>query len=336
MPAVKRIIVIGDIHGDYNLAVESLLLAKIIDSNLEWIAKPNNTIVVQVGDQIDNYRPKLPDNNFKKADLYKNEDLKVMMFFDLIDIKAKKYGGRVISLLGNHELLNVNGVFDYVSNDNKEFFEYPYNASDNSKYVGEIGRKKAFAQGGPIASNMACTRNSVVIIGSNMFIHAGILPHLVDKLKYLNIDSESKLIYLNNLVRGWLLNQIKLDKTEHGRNLNLFINDADISPFWTRILGNIKKDEKLIDTICETNVNETLQTFKIGHIIIGHTPQMNDNGNNINGTCVRENGEKTLYRVDGGFSHSFDKFTKTTRVQVLEIINDNIFNIIKGERNLSI
>lgn len=56
LPAVKRIIAIGDIHGDYNLAVRSLRLANLIDEDLNWIADPPNTIVVQVGDQIDSCR----------------------------------------------------------------------------------------------------------------------------------------------------------------------------------------------------------------------------------------------------------------------------------------
>ena len=51
LPAVERIIVIGDLHGDWNMTIESLKVAKVIDNNLQWIG--GKTHVVQVGDQVD-------------------------------------------------------------------------------------------------------------------------------------------------------------------------------------------------------------------------------------------------------------------------------------------
>jgi hypothetical protein len=56
-PPVKRIIVLGDIHGDYNMMIELLKLAKVIDDKDNWIG--DETYVVQVGDQIDRCRPKI-------------------------------------------------------------------------------------------------------------------------------------------------------------------------------------------------------------------------------------------------------------------------------------
>ena len=47
----RRIIVIGDIHGDFNALLESLYKARVINNNGNWIGK--NTIVVQLGDQLD-------------------------------------------------------------------------------------------------------------------------------------------------------------------------------------------------------------------------------------------------------------------------------------------
>ena len=47
----KRIITIGDIHGDYNALLLVLIKAKIIDKNNKWIG--GNTHVVQIGDILD-------------------------------------------------------------------------------------------------------------------------------------------------------------------------------------------------------------------------------------------------------------------------------------------
>ena len=92
MPKKKRIIAIGDIHGDYDLAVKSFKLAKLIDDKFNWIAKPPDTVVVQVGDQIDSCRP-IPGtydchNEQKPGDVA--NDVKIMEFFNEMNIKAEK------------------------------------------------------------------------------------------------------------------------------------------------------------------------------------------------------------------------------------------------------
>ena len=60
-PKVKKLIAIGDIHGDLSVAIKSLKLAEVIDINIpnntkdinkiKWIG--GKTVVVQLGDQID-------------------------------------------------------------------------------------------------------------------------------------------------------------------------------------------------------------------------------------------------------------------------------------------
>ena len=55
LPAVRRIIVIGDIHGDWKMTLDTLKLAKVINNKNKWIG--GDTVVVQLGDQIDRCRP---------------------------------------------------------------------------------------------------------------------------------------------------------------------------------------------------------------------------------------------------------------------------------------
>ena len=322
MPAAKRIIVMGDIHGDFNLTIQSFKLAKLIDDKLNWIANPPDTIVVQVGDQIDSCRP-IPGvydchNKPQPGDL--PEDMTIIDFFNQMHQKASEQGGAVYSLLGNHELMNADGRFEYVSHAN--YYDFSY-----ENLIGTTGRKNAFKPGGPVANILACTRNSVIIIGSNMFVHAGILPKLAERLDHLNIDNNTKLKYLNAIVRKWLLN--KLSNYEDMENKKLFIDDVKLSPFWTRIYGTIPENTNLNSSECFNTVKKIIEVFKIGQIVIGHTPQLFTLGDGINGTCYEKGKKNKLYRVDGGFSRAFKIFENNDIIQVLEIIDDNKFNIIR-------
>lgn len=327
LPPVKRIIAIGDIHGDLNLAIRSFKLAKLVDDDLNWIAAPPDTVVVQVGDQIDSCRfvPGIYDCHQKKYSDDKQEDILVLNFFDEMHIKASKVGGAVYSLLGNHELMNAQGIFDYVSYENFENFKYK--SEDGRIYQGPQGRKDVFSPGGVISKKLACNRLSVLIIGSTMFVHAGVLPVLARRLDYMNLDNKTKLKYLNAVIRKWLLKKLSdLGDTE---NKKMFLNETEISPFWTRIYGSIPKNVPLNSSKCFNSVRKTLEVFNIGHLVVGHTPQIAAENDWINGTCYEKDKDNKLYRIDGGFSRAFEVILgKRNVIQVLEILDDKIFNII--------
>ena len=207
LPPMHRIIAIGDIHGDLNLAIRSFKLASLIDDDFNWIANPPDTVVVQVGDQVDSCRPipNVHECNKIHYDGDKAEDISVIEFFDQMHKKAEAVGGAVYSLLGNHELMNSQGKFYYVSYEN--YYNFEYTDTDGIKHSGATGRKAAFKPGG-LAKHLACTRNTVLIIGSTMFVHAGILPMLTRRLDHTGLDEDTKLKYLNTVVRKWLLKNL--------------------------------------------------------------------------------------------------------------------------------
>lgn len=300
--SVKRIIAIGDIHGDYKLAVNSLKIAKLINDDLEWIAEPADTIVIQVGDQIDRCRMTEIGKCAEEGTTHDDEDsdLKIMKFYTDMHAKAKKKGGAVYSLLGNHEIMNVQGNTQYVS------------------YLGlkgyKEGRAQAFKQGGEIAKFMACTRNTVMIIGSNLFVHAAIMPELLKK-------HGSDLSKINSIVRKWLLGKIT------GPDVNEILNSVEISPFWPRILGDIYPK----GGDCDKYLNPLFETFTgLTNMIIGHTPQFFTNKHGINAIC-----DNRVYHIDVGASDAFYHWDKNVsenrKVQVLEILDDDQFNIIRSD-----
>ena len=106
LPPKKKIIVIGDIHADFKNLFKLFLKLKLIDINKRWIAKPLDTVVIQVGDQLDG------GGRFSNEVSGENN---ILDFMEFIHEQAIVYGGGVYSLIGNHELMNVLGDFRYAS-----------------------------------------------------------------------------------------------------------------------------------------------------------------------------------------------------------------------------
>jgi Calcineurin-like phosphoesterase len=96
-PKVERVVAVGDVHGDYTQLVTVLRDAGLVDAQLAWSG--GRTHLVQTGDRID----RGPDSR------------KVMDLFMRLEKEAKKAGGVVHPLLGNHEAMNVLGDFRYVT-----------------------------------------------------------------------------------------------------------------------------------------------------------------------------------------------------------------------------
>jgi hypothetical protein len=329
LPAQPRIIVMGDIHGDYKLAIKMLLLSgtiQIVGNKITWIG--GNTYIVQVGDQVDRCRPIGNMTCDKKTTTYDDEasDLKILRLFTDLDKQAITVGGRVISLFGNHELMNAEGIMDYVSYEGiNEFSDYkdPKNPALTFKSPLEA-RKYAFSPTNEIGKLLGCTRLPAVIIGSNLFVHAGIINSIID---FLQIHEESDLETINIAVRKWLLGLVNKDY------IGRIISSSNNSMFWTRILGNLPPGVNIYDKRCVDSISKVLKLFKIGHIFVGHTPQSFTYSQHINSTCG-----DTVWRVDNGSSAAFHKFDfnflntgiveDSRKPQVLEILNDSIYKII--------
>jgi Icc-related predicted phosphoesterase len=328
LPKARRIVAIGDIHGDYRLCIKLLKIAQVIDNNLNWIG--GDTIVVQVGDQIDRCRPYNGKNCSLQETTLDDEhsDIKILKFFTKLDKIAQKNvpPGKVISLLGNHELLNVQGYFNYVSYEGiSKFDNYKDPSNPNLLFEsGQEARKYSFRPGNEYSKFLACTRLGAVIIGSNLFVHAGIIDHFI---KQLNLENVNDLEDINIKIQKWLLGLI--DK----KYVDDIINGTQYSMFWNRILGNLPKDVSLKDPRCANYITEALRIFNVDSMIIGHTPQSFINNDKINSTCSNK-----VWRVDNGSSKAFNifdheyiktgKITDSRKPQVLEILNDDTFNVL--------
>ena len=330
LSSVPRIIVMGDIHGDYKLAIHMFKLANLIkinkDGTIKWIGR--NTVVVQVGDQIDRCRPVGAMTCENPNTTYNDEasDIKILKLFTDLDIQSRLEGGKVISLFGNHELMNSMGQLSYVSYEGiQEFNKYKDKKNPNKTFQSPLeARKYAFSPGNEIGKFLGCTRLPAVIIGNNLFVHAGMINSII---KYLNINEKSDLETINMAVKKWLLgllNETSVDK---------IIESSKNSMFWTRVLGSLPPNINMNDTVCSSYINNVLTIFKIDNIIIGHTPQSFLYSDGINSTCSNK-----IWRVDNGSSSAFNNFDQqllnnghtshSRRPQVLEILNDTEFKVL--------
>lgn len=192
-----RIIVIGDVHGDIKRFKEVLIKSEIINGNLEWIAEPPNTIVIQLGDQIDSLN-RLSNENWEVL-----SDFEMIYFTEHLNDLAKIKGGSVISLIGNHELMNIIGDFSYVS---------PQNRNENRI---DLFKSKTGSLGLILAK-----RPLIVKINDLIFCHAKLELNHLELLMKRNKD----IFYLNHLWKNYM---------ENGR---ITIEDKEI--FDKIILGN--------------------------------------------------------------------------------------------------
>jgi len=329
LPAKRRIVVLGDIHGDLNTAITMLKSAKVVRETqnkvLNWIG--GDTYVVQVGDQIDRCRPigNMLCSNKNTTSNDEASDITILKLFTDLHKEAVKNGGAVISLLGNHEIMNVVGNLDYVSHLGLKEFENYVDPNDATKTFtsGMQARAHAFAPGNEYGKYLGCNRLPAVIIGSNIFVHAGIVNGLIKELGLnKNVDFET----INKAIRAWLLGLLKTDYIKD------IINSTKYSMFWTRILGKIPPNVTLDNPVCSKHIGQVLKMFNVNGIIIGHTPQSFTYSDDINATC-----SGTVWRVDNGSSSAFNNFDRdyletgnvahSRRVQYLEILNDNVYNV---------
>ncbi|MFO0662658.1 MAG: metallophosphoesterase [Polyangiaceae bacterium] len=176
--APVRIVAVGDLHGDLAATRTVLKLAGAIDEKDKWVG--GELVLVQTGDEID------------RGD----DDRAILDLFDRLSDEAKAAGGRVVPLNGNHELMNAQEDFRYVTKGAMDAFE------------DQGGRKKAFAPGSGKYAKLIAKRDVIGVIGDTVFVHGGLLPRFARDIQAINEGT-----------KGWLRGEGPLPNAitdEHG------------------------------------------------------------------------------------------------------------------------
>lgn len=271
--APSRILVIGDVHGDIQRFLQCLYAARVLNANFEWIAEPKDTIVVQLGDQVDSL------SRGGASTWEQLCDVEMIHLTDRLDRIARLHGGRVLSLLGNHELMNVAGEFAYVSEHSRQKIPIEH-------------RRKMFQPGGSLAQILA-KRSIVVKIGKSVFCHGGILPHHL-------ILVQNQLHTFNEIVRKFLRGH-SLQTLSEVQVFHSIVQDMQ-GILWTRLY--VELAENNMQALQEA-IDDVLVRTESTRIFTGH--------NTVPRVTSLLNGK--IFLTDAGLSRAYSN----TSIQCIQI-----------------
>ena len=109
-PNGTRVLIAGDLHGDLGVMLALLhSVAGVVDDRLRW--KPGErTWLVLCGDMVDRVRPGQtpidPETGRGPGEI-RNEEIIMQLLLNDLDRQAKPHGGRVLKLIGNHEVMGL-------------------------------------------------------------------------------------------------------------------------------------------------------------------------------------------------------------------------------------
>ena len=213
---------VSDIHGQYDTFIKLLRKNGVINKKNKWIFGNGHFVVA--GDVFDR-GPQVTE---------------VLWFLYDLEKQAESKGGKLHMLLGNHDVMVLNGNLRSVHPKYTEIgkiLKTPFNTLFNK---------------GTVLGNWLRTRPVLVKINDILFTHGGLHPDLVTKnLSMKDINSEFK----QQLVESELAKK----RSELGMYLH-----RNHGPIYYRGYFQGKK-------ATDTQIDALLRHFKISNIVVGHT-----------------------------------------------------------------
>jgi hypothetical protein len=300
---VERVVAIGDLHGDYDNYIATLKAAGLVDKRGKWSA--GNSHFVQTGD--------IPDRG--------PDTQKIIEHIRKLGKQAKRKGGRVHNLIGNHEAMNVYGDLRYVhdgefeafvtrnsaalrdrvfeinlqnleKSDPEAFAALPGNFREqwNLKHpLGWVEHRQAWDPAwNPEGefSNWVLENKVAVRINDSIFLHGGISGFYCQN----SLDS------MTEKVVGKLS---RFDPRNPG------ILEDEFGPLWYRGLSGVEP------TALDETVDAILARHEVKHIVVGHTPTSG---------VIWPQYEGKVVMIDTGIARAYGGY-----IGYLEITQDGLF-----------
>jgi len=285
-----RVVALGDLHGDLPKTLAALRLCGVVsevDGRPAWIG--GDTLVVQMGDILD------------RGDA----EIAILSLLREVGRLARRDGGDVIVLNGNHESLNVAGDFRYVTPG--AFFESALAAGVTGEAAYEYehqlqARFALWSPGGPLARELA--RNpTVLIVNDTCFVHGGLTAEHVDYgLERINLE-----------VAQWMRGDQRPGPSGAGGGGVApppYIAMGDQSScMWNRSFSKERFGSPRDRYLACGQLKEALAAAGCRRLVVGHTPQF--------GGCNSECGG-AVWRIDVGMSSG----VLDARPEALELVPD--------------
>ena len=220
---VKKFVAQSDIHGQYHIFLELLKKHEVIDSNEVWIYGDGHLVVV--GDVMDR-GPQVTES---------------LWFLYKLEKEAAAAGGKVHTLLGNHELMVMHGDIGYIN------AKYRYTSGITQKPYPDFFNNQT------VLGKWLRSKNITTVINDFGFVHGGFSKKVIEK--------ERSLSTLNGLFKKQIVPSKDFRRDSSNLLTMLYFDNG---PLWYRGYSNPEGfDENAADSI--------LAALDIKSIVVGHT-----------------------------------------------------------------
>lgn len=285
-PAPSKMLVLSDIEGNFGSFRQLLQANGIIDENYNWRFGQGHLVLA--GDMFDRG----------------SQVTECLWLIYSLEAKAKTAGGMVHFILGNHEIMNLQGNHNYVHE------KYLKSAELMDKSLTELYNENSEL------GRWLRTKNIVEKIGNMLFLHGGISRELA--------QLPVSIAEINQLARPYYGDR----KKDYGNEKVNYIMSTEVGPFWYRGYYKGKIPQSLIDS--------TLQKFHVTHIVTGHTIvadtiSVHYDGKVINTDIRHASGNSEALLVEGDIFYRVS--SKGNRKLLFRKRPDNSLNTTSTETN---
>jgi len=272
----EKLLSISDIEGNFNAYYSLLVANEVMDENFNWtFGKGHLVLNGDFVDRGDNVTP-------------------VLWLTYKLEQAAEMAGGKVHFILGNHEILNLEGKTNYVD---KKYIKLA------QKFAGTTNEKDAYMQLMDSSQELVRwmkSKNAIEKVGNILFVHGGISPELV--------KSGFTIEEINQIIRKRLKIGPSRNRYEKMDEDFLF---ASHGPLWYRGLAIPYRNYYKKST--DKEVYTALKKFRVDYISIGHTIAK-EVSLDFNGRVIRTD-----------VSHGLEKGSEKS--QALLVINKELFRV---------
>ncbi|XP_065017089.1 shewanella-like protein phosphatase 1 isoform X1 [Musa acuminata AAA Group] len=334
----RRIVAVGDLHGDLSKTRRALEMAGVLSSDGQDLWIGGETVLVQLGDILDRGE----------------DEIAILSLLRSLDIQAKSTGGAVFQVNGNHETMNVEGDFRYVDpgafDECIDFLDYldEYKGHWDDAFIGWIRATKWWKK--KRTSESYWTRWNFLKVSAlcsyctSVSLALAIFPKILGQRQQAVIARSSLLrpggplaceLGRHSVVLkvddwifchgGLLPHHVAYGLERMNKEVSFWMRDFSESsdspavPFiatrgydsivWNRLYSRDSADAKYQILQISSILEETLQAVGAKGMVVGHTPQFNGVNSKYN---------ERIWCIDVGMSSG----VLNSRPEVLEIVDD--------------